>query len=81
MKAHKGSYVNKTNEKPVLRGEGEMERKGLPGVYCLEKAAPFTLTTGEVMVPLLLVPLLLMHYFASSHGWTSTTPDISLTAQ
>lgn len=48
MKAHKGGYVNKTNEKPVLRGEGEMERKGLPGIYCLEKAAPFTLTTGEV---------------------------------
>lgn len=22
MKAHKGSYVNKTNEKPVLRGGG-----------------------------------------------------------
>lgn len=25
MKAHKGGYVNKTNEKPVLRVEGEKE--------------------------------------------------------
>lgn len=28
MKAHKGGYVNKTNEKPVLRGEGEQGEKG-----------------------------------------------------
>lgn len=27
MKAHKGGYVNKTNEKPVLRGEGEKRKK------------------------------------------------------
>lgn len=48
MKAHKGGYVNKTNEKPVLRGEGEKERKGPSGIYCLWKAAPFTLATGGV---------------------------------
>lgn len=48
MKAHNGSYVNKTNEKSVLRGEGEKERRGPSGIYCLWKAAPFTLTTGEV---------------------------------
>lgn len=27
MKAHKSSYVNKTNEKPVLRGEGVEGKK------------------------------------------------------
>lgn len=48
MKAHKGSYVNKTNEKPVLRGEGEKARRGPSGIYCLRKAAPFTLATEEV---------------------------------
>lgn len=46
MKAHKGSYVNKTNEKPELRGDGEKERKRASGIYCLWKAAPFTLATG-----------------------------------
>ena len=46
MKAHKGSYVNKTNEMPVLCAEGEKERKGPSGIYCLWKAAPFTHATG-----------------------------------
>lgn len=42
MKAYEGGYVNKTNEKPALRGEGEQERKPPAGIYCLEKAAaPF----------------------------------------
>lgn len=27
MKAHKGGYVNKTNEKPELRGEKETQEK------------------------------------------------------
>lgn len=27
MKAHKGSYVNKTNEKPILRGGGRAGEK------------------------------------------------------
>lgn len=29
MKAHKGGYVNKTNEKPELRGEKEREKETL----------------------------------------------------
>lgn len=35
MKAHKGGYVNKTNEKPVLGGEVGKERKEPSGIYCL----------------------------------------------
>lgn len=46
MKTHKGSYVNKTNEKPELRGDGESERKGPSGIYCSREAPPFTLATG-----------------------------------
>lgn len=30
MKAHKGGYVNKTNEKPVLRGEGGEKKERDP---------------------------------------------------
>lgn len=74
MKAHKGGYVNKTNEKPVLRGErggcgGGRKEKGPSGIYCLWKAAPFTLATGEEWV----VPSL-RHYRASPNGRKTAHP-------
>lgn len=77
MKAHKGSYVNKTNEKPVLKAEGGNGGKGTARVLLLFVKSCSIYSHhwgGELCCHGGITKHLLM-------ARKTTTPSISLTAQ